>query len=229
MIIDRRLAAIFLFTRQPRAVIVVASRLTLIVSGCLLVGASSLSVAQNAPAPTVVRQAVRAMLGGPGQCIDPPNIRETQSAFFGSVRLYRGSCLSEHGDTVVALAALDSLGNTYLLDSPSSWRFLTAMHTPNVTRLDHPRAYAAIALEMQGEFRDGPSIFGTGSPPLLDPKCAAVGRTATGENDRQIGGKQIVRLLATGKRRSTIYKVIINSDGSTFYTQDDCRRDLGVH
>lgn len=200
-----------------------------VIAGLALLFAPAILAAAQSTTPPAIQTALRAELAGPGMCFAVSSAAAPISEFFDELRFYRGVCRSEHGDSMSAIVARDSAGLMYLLDSPSGWRFLLSMHPPNSSRMTRPREYAAAALEMQGELRDSPTIFKRKSGLALNSACLAVARTATGENDREIGRKRVIRLLLVGEHRASLYVVTINADGTTLYIKDDCWREAVVH
>jgi hypothetical protein len=67
--------------------------------------------------------ALRAQTGGLGGCGTEMSVDTTVFEGFGDVSFFLGSCVAEHGDTLIVVAATDEDGVTYVLDSPSSFQF----------------------------------------------------------------------------------------------------------
>src|SRR5882672_4855070 len=72
-----------------------------------------------------IRNALLAQVLGFGGCTEVTSIRPTSIRFFPGVQFFEGSCTLEHGQSAFPLAARDSGGLIYTLDSESTFHFLT--------------------------------------------------------------------------------------------------------
>jgi hypothetical protein len=74
------------------------------------------------------------------------------------VRFVRGTCDAEHGTSKVSLAAMDSEGIVYVLDSPSAFAFLTSRHPPVGLSATTAVDYARWAAMMSGALDPASSL-----------------------------------------------------------------------
>jgi hypothetical protein len=72
-------------------------------------------------------------------------------ARFPGLTFVEGRCAMEHGDTAVAQVAVDDGGQTFLLDSPSSFAYMVRLHPPAPVDSANAVAYALDALRMTGK------------------------------------------------------------------------------
>jgi hypothetical protein len=162
-----------------------------------------------------------ALLAGPGGCSSLDTVEEFTSEFFRGVRIYRGRCLSEHGNKHKALVATDSTASVYLLGAPSGWRFLTAVHAPRIPSGSGPRLreFAALAVEMNGQLIDGTDIVVDDSLPVGAQGCRSPVFRDTSE---KLTGYRQAFLLGLGPTRATWYRVFIGAIGNVSFTANDC-------
>ena len=141
---------------------------------------------------SAIVNALMAQVEGLGGCTDLGHVRQTKSRFFPQVELFEGLCLLEHGDTARPLVARDSAGLIYVLDSPSSFRFLIRQHHP--VGLDSTAAvpYAHQALVMMGKM--APEARLAANPGEVPSKlchdtgfvCSGLFRTHAEDNGRTV-------------------------------------------
>lgn len=98
-----------------------------------------------------VRQALWAQAAHPGGCFGFFEAVVDSSSFFPGVSIVNGTCTAEHGDTLHAVAAVDSAGVVYVLDGPSGFAFLRLRHPPRLDPLADLLEYARQAMIFSGE------------------------------------------------------------------------------
>lgn len=172
----------------------------------------------------LVTAALSAMSGGLGGCPGKILVKPMASEVFVGVDFFRGRCVAEHGDTLHSLMGIDTSGIPYLLDSPSSFRFLLKRHRPYLTSIPATVRYAGLALEMEGEARDGAHFEDDNVPPAVARACAATIADSRTAPTKLSGGKIRLTLFGTAKRRASGYAVTVSRDGSVIYVRHDCWR-----
>ena len=150
--------------------------------------------AYESPATTqrLVIEGLLAQSQGLGGCDTITAVHTEREAYFPNVEFYRGVCLREHGDTAVHRVAIDSAGQIYLLDSPSSYRFLLRRHKPAGVDSTNAVKFALLSLQIMGEVawdaspiqaRDGWQGAGH-EPPFQDaPVSHFVGQLGPGNSE----------------------------------------------
>ncbi len=98
-----------------------------------------------------VRNALLVQVDGWGGCTDLTAVRSVSIRFFPKVHFYEGACTFEHGDPARPLAAEDSAGLVYVLNSESSFHFLVLQHPPVGLDSSTVVEYVELALRMQGK------------------------------------------------------------------------------
>lgn len=98
----------------------------------------------------LVDQALMAQVRGPGGCDTTGTRASGAIPFFPGVQFWSMHCEAEHGDTLTAIAATDSAGIVYLLDTQTGFAFLASAHRPAL--LDDARVarYTEVALALSG-------------------------------------------------------------------------------
>jgi hypothetical protein len=135
-----------------------------IVKHCRLMSLAALcscACTSFAPAASggIVEAGLLAEAGGPGGCRSIAQVDSMRESFFPGIVLVRGLCVRVHGDTAFSFVGVDSIGTIYLLDSPSSFRFLLRRHPPVSLVTDSLVRYAWLALQFSGALEPGSTLI----------------------------------------------------------------------
>lgn len=122
------------------------------------------ALAAQAPS-AAVRDALLSQVAGFGGCRALDSIAPFETAFFPGVRFWVGSCNLEHGAVTSVIAATDSAGQVYVLDSQSAFVFLVRRHRPVALDSANALAYTQLALTMQGKLPWGARLLTSRSNP----------------------------------------------------------------
>lgn len=110
-----------------------------------------------------VRQALWAQVAHSGGCFGYFEAVVDSSRFFPGVSIINGTCTAEHGNTLHAVAAVDSAGVVYVLDSPSGFAFLRLRHPPRLDSSADRLEYARQAMIFSGEASANARVVADGS------------------------------------------------------------------
>jgi hypothetical protein len=124
---------------------------------------------------TLVQDGLLAQAGGPGGCVSLLKVDSVRARFFPDVRIIRGTCILEHGDTFSANVAVDTRGTLFLLDSPSAFRFLLRRHPAVGIDSASMVDYARIGLVYSGFVRSDAQLVDDVTE-ITDSALLAVGR-----------------------------------------------------
>jgi hypothetical protein len=126
-----------------------------------------------------IRNALLAQVVGPGGCADLTSIRGTTNRFFPEVQFFEATCTAEHGDLVQPLAARDSAGLVFLLNSVDGFGFLLLQHPPVGLDSSTTLEYVRGALIMMGKV---PAFARIAAEPNQVPAdlCRGTGLVCTG-------------------------------------------------
>ena len=97
-----------------------------------------------------IADAFRALTRGPGGCVEDPRRVDAPSTFFPTLRVIRGLCVAEHGDSVAVSVGIDRDNLIHLLASRSAFDFLVTRIPPIALDSTTVVAYALTALEYSG-------------------------------------------------------------------------------
>lgn len=106
------------------------------------------SVAQGPESPAIL--GLISQTAGFGGCRRIDHTEVWKRSVYSAVVVIEGMCFREHADTAMALVALDSAGQVYVLNSPSGLAFMLRMHPYRLPSQARVLPYAVAALAMSG-------------------------------------------------------------------------------
>jgi hypothetical protein len=156
----------------------------------------------------------------------------TGSQFFPAVRLIRGACASEHGDTMQALVAVDDAGIVYVLGSPSSFNFLLRRHPLSGLDSTNVVEYVRQALSMMGEMVDDPRTVLSPQEIPGDIRPRPIASVLEAPLSRVVGvqdGRFTVSLWILSTGRLSQYVATVNLQGHLTMGRTDLWKAERVH
>ncbi len=185
---------------------------------CLVCAVVVALACDNAPEGRHLRleRAVLAMKGGAGGCATAGSVELAETQPFAGALLFQGRCVMEHGDTAHVYLAADT-GTVYLLDSPSSFRFLLLNHPPLVPSDSAGLLrYGLLALKLSGHSWTR-SVFIEKPSQVPDSSLEAIGLSPetvpVSFTERRNEGVTVVHVVTLERKGLVSHDLFIYDDG----------------